>query len=138
MGDGQFFGYGNARDDELDAALEVLKQVPQAKVAAELGISERRYRDIEHGLVKNPHKSTREAIIRFAETVSTGSTSYLEHTSSNTALPLAEAERDGGGFPYGVVTIVVFFLICIFAPMFAGGSPGTFAMPKLPIAPNEE
>ena len=135
--DGQFFSNQNgARDEELDTALEVLKRLSQSKAAAGVGISERRYRDIEHGV--RPHKSTREAIIRFAETVSTWPTSYLEHTSPNTALPLAEAERDGGGFPYGAVAVVVFFLICIFAPIFAGGNPQTFTPPTLPISPNEE
>lgn len=63
------------RDDdtdlELEAALEVLKQIPQTDVASEIGISERRLRDIEHGRVR-PRKARREAILWLADEIRSG------------------------------------------------------------------
>jgi hypothetical protein len=48
MDDGQYFNSPDGgRDEELDAALEVLKSLPQSTVAYQIGVSERRLRDIE-------------------------------------------------------------------------------------------
>ena len=58
-------------DPELDDALEVLKGLPQRQAAAEIGISERRLRDIEWGR-SIPRRRTRDAIIRLAEDVLAG------------------------------------------------------------------
>ena len=53
------------------AAIEVLKSIPQSTVAYQIGVSERRLRDIEHGR-STPRQKTREAIMRFAQEVSKG------------------------------------------------------------------
>lgn len=55
-------------DQELEEALELLKSIPQSTVALRIGISERRLRDIERGLSR-PRSRTREAILRFADSV---------------------------------------------------------------------
>jgi len=137
--DGQFFDNQNStRDEELDAALEVLKRLSQSTVAAEVGITERRYREIERGRVAKPHKSTREAIIRFADTVQTGDWPGPGETSSKPREPSAPVEQGEGGFPYGAAAVVLFFLICVFAPIFVGQTPGTLTLPILPISPSEE
>jgi len=58
-------------DPELDDALEVLKALTQRQVAAEIGINERRLREIERGRA-TPRRRTRDAIIRLAEDVRAG------------------------------------------------------------------
>jgi len=132
----QFFGDRDSeRDEELDAALGILKQLSQIEVAAEVGISERRLRDIEHGRVK-PRTLTRVAILSLADDVRAGYLSQSERTASKTAQPDLQVVQDDGGFPYVPVAIVVFFLICIFAPIFVGGRAFTVTTP--PISPNEE
>jgi hypothetical protein len=58
-------------DAELEDALEILKQLTQAQAAAEIGISARRFRDIERTRA-TPRRRTRDAIIRLAEDVRSG------------------------------------------------------------------
>ncbi len=72
MDDEQFFDdRHDARDEELDSALEVLKSLPQSRVAYEIGMNERRLRDIEHGRSK-PRARTRDAILRLADEIREG------------------------------------------------------------------
>lgn len=80
MDDGQFLDdRHDTRDDELDGALEVLKQLPQSTVAYKIGISERRLRDIEHRR-SYPRQKTRDAILRLAQEVSEGKPSAAPST----------------------------------------------------------
>jgi len=58
-------------DAELEDALEVLKSLRQCEVAFEIGVSERRLRDIERGR-STPRRRTRDAIIGLAEDVRAG------------------------------------------------------------------
>jgi hypothetical protein len=58
-------------DEELDDALEILKGISQREAAAQIGISERRLRDIEWRR-STPRRKTRDAIIHFAEGVRGG------------------------------------------------------------------
>lgn len=58
----------DSADEELDSALEVLKNLPQREAAAEVGISERRFRDIERHR-STPRPKTRDLIIRLAQNV---------------------------------------------------------------------
>ncbi len=55
-------------ESALGAALDVLAGYPQEEVAVALGISSRRYRDIEQGRTK-PHKRLEKAILRLAQAV---------------------------------------------------------------------
>ena len=48
-----------------------MKSIPQDTVAFEIGITERRLRDIEHGRAR-PRRKTREEILRLAESLRAG------------------------------------------------------------------
>ena len=78
-------GSDGGMDIELDAALEVLKQLPQSTVAYEIGISERRLRDIEHGR-SSPRAITRDAILSLAQEVSEGKLSAAPSTSGSESM----------------------------------------------------
>lgn len=52
--------------DNLAGDIAFLAKFPQKSTAREIGISERRWRDIANGRVKQPNKRNRRAIIRLA------------------------------------------------------------------------
>ena len=116
-------------DHELNDAIEILRQLPQTEAAAGVGMTVRRYREIEHGRVSNPHKSTREAIIRFADSVRTRRWTRAEHTASYAPVSVTQPEQDEGGFPWAGLMIGGLFLLAIIGSAIGGQNPKTFMWP---------
>jgi len=94
-------------DPELDDALEVLKQLTQRQAAAEIGIDERRLREIEHGR-STPRRRTRDAIIRLAEDVRAGT--VLEQPTRSGA---EDSESNVGLLIFGGVLLVGFVALIV-------------------------
>ena len=95
----------NSCDEALLSALEALRSLTQTDVAAEIGISERRLRDIEQRR-STPRRKTRDAIIRLAEKFREGRT---------TGEPVADSESEGaiGGLIFGGLLFVGMIVILI-------------------------
>jgi len=121
----------NDSDSVLDAALEVLQQLSQAEVAAEIGISERRLRDIEHHRVK-PRKRKRDAIVWFAYEVRSGRRGGDARSSSKPAKSYSGLDANEGGFPWGGAIVGGFFLLALFGAILSGRNPQTFSLAYAP------
>jgi Helix-turn-helix len=134
--DGQPVRYESGDSDpELKAALEVLKQLSQAEVAQEIGISERRLRDIERGRVKKPHKDTRDAILWLGDEIRAGRRATSQRvTKKSHKSPRNDAENKGGGSGSSIA-IALFFLVIFVIATVTNKNPQPYIWP---LEPDEE
>jgi len=95
-------------DDELAAALDVLKGLSQSNAAFEIGVSERRFRDIERGRAQ-PRRKTREAILRLADDLRAGWRPDADEPFV-TAKSASSGNESDSGFPVGTLVVVLFFV----------------------------
>jgi DNA-binding XRE family transcriptional regulator len=117
-------------DELLTEALETLKALPQATVAYEIGISERRFRDIERGRSR-PRFRTREAILRLADDLRAGILNNGESSpwarvrsasaqTAPNASNTAEVLYEGQASPIPAIVVGVLLLVGIAATIWFG------------------
>jgi len=95
----------------LEDALDILSGIPQREIAAEIGISERRLRDIEWGRAK-PRRRTRDAILDLARSMDSAG----HRAGGGTSIPAGEgtANQSGGLWFLLVAALVVAVFVWIY------------------------
>lgn len=121
-------------DEELTSALNILKQLPQTEVAAEVGITDRRLRDIERGRVKKPRRETRDALLWLADQVRSGRRAAGLQPTSTPGKSHKRGSQDEGAIPYGIAIVVAFLAIFVLGAI-SSRNPQPFIWP---IQPNQE
>jgi|SRR5579872_192545 len=124
----------DASESELADALDCLRRIPQAAAAKALGISDRRYRDIERGYSR-PRNRTRAAILKLANDIQAGDRFPSNEADFESGRVAEYAGLADGSFPWGGVVVFGFLLVWFIGAVIAARNPQSSVSP---LAPNEE
>jgi hypothetical protein len=116
-------------DQQLEDALEQLKTIPQSTIASRIGISERRFRDIEQGR-SSPRPRTRSAILGLADVLrgrepSNGESNSWRSENSASGLPPTQARTadvlsEGQMNPILAIGVGTFLVVAFIAAICLG------------------